>query len=224
MATLDSVKLDLTGWKAVRRNESMAVWSDGDGDALAINFFHAVPDIPPPVMGSGGLRNYFRSQCAAPDSGIVEVDVVSIQGVSCGRMIVKARMQPTGFTFQGTIVIPKHDFSFVNRVQCLEQGPTGMREAAIMLVEMPNPEYEPDPHQAPHPLFPNAIPAGRIKGWFKDPYDSAFDSTALRTLSDDVKYDSRFSTHPLSRARRKIDSVIASVRLGSDVLAAPDHN
>jgi hypothetical protein len=98
-----------------------------------------------------------------------------------------------------------------------------MREAAVMLIEMPTPQYEPDLEQGPHPLFPNAIPAGRIQGWFKDPYDASFDKQALRTLADDQKYDCKFPDHPLSRARRKIDSVIGSIRFDQDVLSAPDH-
>jgi hypothetical protein len=223
MPTLNSITFDLTEWNTVRKDDAMAVWSDDDGDFLAVNLFHVTPDIPPPSDGVQHLRDYFRQQCAAPDSGIVEVEVVSICGIPCGRLVVKSRMRPTGFTFQGTCVIPKRDFSFVIRVQCLERGTTGAREASVMLVELPNPEYEPDPDQKQHSLFRSAKPLGRMKGWFKDPYDSSFDAGALRTLADDDKYDSKFPTHPLSRARRKIDSVIATIKFGKDVLATPNH-
>lgn len=222
MPVLDSISIDLTNWQLRHRDEQMAVWSDEEGDALGVNLFLEKPDIPPPSDGVVGLRSYFRQQCQA-SSGIVEVDVVPIHGVACGRMIVKARQQPTGFTFRGTCVIPKRDFSFVFRVQCVERGTTGARESVVMLTELPNPEYEPDPIQEPHPLFPNAIPRGRIKGWFKDPYDSTFDSTALRTLADDEKYDDKFPNHPLSRARRKLRLMIDSLVFDKEVLDALNH-
>jgi hypothetical protein len=63
---------------------------------------------------------------------------------------------------------------------------------------------------------------GKIAGWFKDPYDAAFDAQALRTLADDEKFDATFPHHPLSRARRKLARLISSVHFHDDVLAAPN--
>jgi hypothetical protein len=199
----------------------MAVWVDAEGDVLAVNFFSAKPDIPPPSKGATALRDYFRQHCVDQGSGIVEVDVVTIHGIECGKLVIKSRMEPTGFAFQGTCVVPRQDFSYVIRVQCLERGTTGMREASVMVIEQPTPEHEECANPAAHPLFPGAVVVGRIKGWFKDPYDSRFDSIALRTLADQEKYDESFPDHPLSRARRKLRSLIETMGFGRDILEAP---
>jgi hypothetical protein len=221
MPTLDSISLDLSQWSPHQRDERMAVWVEAEGDVLAVNYFPCKPDIPPPSEGAAALRDYFRQQCADQGGGIVEVDVVTIRGIECGKLVVKSRMQPTGFTFQGTCVVPRRDFSFVIRVQCVERGTTGMRESAVMVIEQPKPEYEEDANPTPHPLFPGAVSMGRIKGWFKDPYDARFDSIALRTLADQEKYDESFPDHPLSRARRRLRSVIETMGFSRDILEAP---
>lgn len=225
MPTLDSISLDFTGWELQQRDDAMAVWADSDGDVLAINFFDTKPDIPAPRIGPDALRDYFRQQTVATRGGIVEVDTVRIHDIDCGRLVVKARQEPTGFTFQGTCVVPRQDFSFVVRVQCQERGTTGMREAAVMVIELPDPEYEDPPEDAPvNPIFPEAKPAGKIKGWFKDPYDSKYDRSALYNLADQQKYDDRFPDHPLSRARRKLARIIKSLEFTSDIINAAEFD
>jgi hypothetical protein len=221
MLTLDSINLDFSSWSPQRREERKALWADSEGDILAVNFIPGRPDIPPPSQGPAGLRAYFRNQCIAQGGGIVEVDVVTLHGIECARLLIKARQKPAGFTFQGTCVIPRQDFSFVIRVQCLERSATGMREAAVMMIELPNPEYEPGPGQPDLPPLPDEAPRGRIKGWFKDPYDPQFDLIALRTLADDEKYDESFPKHPLSRVRRKFRAILQTLQFGPEVLQAP---
>jgi hypothetical protein len=225
VATLDSISLDFAGWELHRREEAMAVWTDGEGDALGIDFLNAKPNIPAPRNGPDALRDHFRKAAVATGGGIVEVDTVEIHGIDCARLIVKFRQEPTGFTFQGTCVVPRQDFSYVVRVNCPERGITGMRGAAVMLIEMPALEHEDAPGDAPvHPLFPEAKPAGRIKGWFKDPYDSKHDESALYALSDHRKYDDGFPNHPLSRARRKLDRIIETLEFTSEILNAAEFD
>jgi hypothetical protein len=222
MLTLDSINLDFSSWSLQRREERKALWTDSDGDILAINYIPGQPDIPPPSQGAVGLRAYFRNQCTKQGSGIVEADVVRLHGIDCVRLVIKARQKPVGFTFQGTCVIPRQDFSFVVRIQALERGATGMREAAVMMVELPNPEYEPPPGVEVDPLVPDEDqPRGKIKGWFKDPYDPQFDAIALRTLADDERHDESYPKHPLSRVRQKMRSILQTLQFSPEILQAP---
>lgn len=224
MVSLDSLRLDLTGWSLHQRDESQGIWTDADGDVLAVKLFLDSPDLPSLAGGPDGIRDFFRQQCHAQGNGIVEVDVIEVLGIPCARMIMKARQQPTGFSFQGVLAIPRRDFSFVVRIQCLERGTTGLRECAVMMLELPKPEYEPPDPSAPkvkHPIFGEVIAAGKMKGWFKDPYDPKYDDIALRTLADAERYDAGMPTHPLSRARRKLRAMIDTVRLELDALEAP---
>lgn len=221
MPTLDSISLDLSLWSLNLSRGQTAVWTDKDGDLLGVSFLLGKPDIPPLSAGVDALRIYFRKQCADLGNGIVEVDVVTVHGVQCGRLLTKARQQPTGFSFQVTCIVPRQSFSYVIQLQCFEAGMTGWREAAVMMIEQPAPEYEVDPAPAARPLFSKDISLGRLKGWFRDPYDPQFDSIALRTLADQEKYDQMFPSHPLSRARQKFGLVLQTIRFGDDVLEAP---
>lgn len=211
--TLDSIKLDLSSWVLDQREEFMAVWTDDDGDVLALNFFPLPPDVPTNV-DLVRLRDDFRQKTAAQGAGIIEVDAAEVDGIDCIWLILKARPASTGALFQGSCIIPRQDFSFVVRVQGREAGEGGPRDATVMQATLPRAESG-DAR--------GGTPAGRIEGWFKDPYDERFDATALRTLADDEKYDAQFPGHALSRVRRKLRAALASLRIDESIRAAPAH-
>ena len=100
-----------------------------------------------------------------------------------------------------------------------------MREVAVMVIELPDPEYEDVPDDAPaHPLFPDSKPVGKVKDWFKDPYDSKYDKSALYNLADQEKYDDKFPNHPLSRARRKLERIIDSIVFSPEIVNAAEFS
>jgi hypothetical protein len=49
--------------------------------------------------------------------------------------------------------------------------------------------------------------------WARDPYEPSDRSPIRRNLSDDEQYDARFPEHPLSRARRYLASILASLEV-----------
>ncbi len=51
----------------------------------------------------------------------------------------------------------------------------------------------------------------RIKGWFKDPYNKKFDSSANYSETDRPQYDSVFPQHSLSRLRREFPTIVESL-------------
>lgn len=57
------------------------------------------------------------------------------------------------------------------------------------------------------PQAPPSRTGTRVAGWFVDPYDPAWDDTALREYSDDERADVVFPNHPLSRVRTRLEQV-----------------
>ncbi len=221
MLNLNSIQLDLTGWKQYQAKEFEAIWFDSDQDVLMISFFNAQPDIPPLGKGTTELRHFFRQGALAQSAGIVQVDVVQIHQIAGVSLIIKAPQTPTGFSYQGTLVIPRQNFSFVIRVQCLERGTTGSREAAIMLVEKNNLSIEAaEEEYVDHPIFGGVLKTAEIQGWRKDPYEAQFDDRALFTLADQEKYDPPFPHHPLSRARQKLNHIINTIQFNPEIFQA----
>jgi hypothetical protein len=91
-------------------------------------------------------------------------------------------------------------------VEAMEHGTTGMREAAVMMLEGDN-------------WYKDLPPAEPV---MLDSAEDMFErmaATPLRPiLSDNAKYDATFPQHPLSLVRAKLDDVIATLQLH----AAPD--
>jgi len=143
MLGLDSFRLPLTGWTLDQKGDRLAVWSNEQHDVLALNYFPERPDIPDPRQGPEPLRQFFRPRAAARQASIVDVDVVSFQAIACARLLLKARQPDSlGMTYQGTLIVPRRDFSFVIRVYCQEIGVPGMREAGVLASVVPKPESE----------------------------------------------------------------------------------
>jgi len=223
MPNLKSLQLDLTGWTLDQEQAEATLWFDRETDVLGVNLFNTQPDIPAPCNGVEGLRNYFRQGAHAQGSGIVEVDVVRIHNIACASLIIKMPQTPSGCSYQGSLVIPRQNFSFVIRVKCLEHGVTGAKEALVMIVENSNLQTKTVVEEyVEHPIFGRVLKSGKIMGWVKDPYDPQFDNIALFNLADHPQYDAKFPDHPLSRVRRKLSHIINTVQFGRDIIEAAE--
>ena len=223
MPNLKSLQLDLTGWTLDQEQEEESFRFDREGDALGVNLFNIKPDIPAPCNGPEGLRNYFRQLAHTEGGGIVEVDVVHIHNIACASLMIKMPQIPRGWTYLGGVVIPRQNFSFVIRIQCVEHGMTGGREAVVMILEDSNLQTEPIVEEyTEDPIFGRVLRVGEKRGWRKDAYDPQFDKIALFNLADQQKYDAKFPEHPLSRVRRKLTHIINTVHFGRDILEAAE--
>ena len=59
-----------------------------------------------------------------------------------------------------------------------------------------------------------------MTGWAADPYDPDFEADVLRNQAEDERYDADFPDHPLSRLRRGLKDVEASLRLAESIKTA----
>ncbi|MBC8136664.1 MAG: hypothetical protein H8F28_12315 [Fibrella sp.] len=110
-------------------------------------------------------------------------------------------------TFIGSLTLPFRDLSYVVKVQCAEEGVTGIRDAVVLDKMLEAGEIE--------------FSGGKMQGWMQDPYDPAVNAPLMRNLSEDIRYDVDFPDHPLSRLRSILGRVQVSLHLAPEIKNAP---
>lgn len=206
MPTLESVRLVLPEWALIFHNEEARVWQDDRGDGLALHFYPGPPSLPAPLEDVDAVRNAMRARAGEAGAGIVEVDVIMLDGLPAVRSIVKKPQQPSGMTYEGALLLPRQPFRFEIKVLCRETGVTGIRDSAVFLRVAS--EYE--------------GPVGFPDTWFQDPYDLSFQGPTLRNPADDPEWDERFPDHPLSRCRAHLRMLEDRITLKEHLKIAPD--
>jgi hypothetical protein len=118
----------------------------------------------------------------------VECRVLPLDGVDSVRLAAKGLDEQTGSAvYLGSLTIPFRDFSFVIKIQCHEQGVTGIRETLLIDEALKN-------------------GTGRLEG-----NRFVHDGWSF----DDEQFDERFPQHPLSRLRRELRHISSSVHIDS---------
>jgi hypothetical protein len=96
--------------------------------------------------------------------------------------------------YQAAVTVPFRDFSFVVKIQCPENGTTGMREAILLEKRMRAGEK------------PNAgNPGEPFVGWNPDA----------------LEHDSAFPAHPISRLRRLLKEIESTAALAEEIRELP---
>lgn len=183
-ASPDSVTFDSTRYAFQGDRDGARVWSLPEGGGVGLYFFPRRPDLPA-AASIDHLREFYAAQMGARLE-VVECRVLLLDGVRSIWLIAKKLDEQTrGALYLGSLTIPFRDFSFVIKIQCYEQGVTGMREA--LLVE-------------------EAVRkgTGRVDGDRFVPIGWSF---------DDEQFDDRLPQHPLSRVRRELRHIASSVQI-----------
>ena len=204
--SINSISLGLEeGWELRKNSESTKAWYNKSGDKLSVNFFAIKPDLPEDIKDIRTLRNFYRDMLTQANGAIVEVEKDYFDSLLAIKIILKFPQKPTGFAFLASYTIPRKTFSVVLKVQCHEQGITGMRESVIL----------------DKAIGENLVDLDTKKGWFSDPYDPEFKAPILSNMADGEEYDDRFPKHPLSRARKTLKMLKEKVEFSSDIGNSP---
>lgn len=206
MVSIRSIQFDISGWRILEQSENCITWEKEPSDVLFLHYFPIPPDIPCPLGELGALRDSYRKGVSQSNGGLVSVHVIRVQGVLGTRTLFKFPQKPTGMAYVGSLTFPFREFSFVIKVQCPEVGVTGMREAAVLDRLMSTGEVSVDAHKR------------KIHGWAQDPYDPSYDGPSLMNRAEDVRYDTEFPEHPLSRARTFLTHVTNTITFHTEVL------
>lgn len=216
MASIDALTFDVAGCKLVRQAESERIWVHPDQIAHRLKFDQGSIYWPFDLTDPDAARAFYRQECEQNRGVMLEMDPVPIAGVEGLTGVFKYRSPiagSLGMAYIGIVWLPFQNCRFQVNVEAVEQGDTGMREAAVMAMEGDK-----------WPMEPRAeIPVINSQEELDALYAKARERPLRRLPSDDAKYDASFPQHPLSLVRARLARVIATARFGSDVSGLLPH-
>jgi hypothetical protein len=192
-------------WNIRLQEEFVAAYDNDAGDTLSLNHFPREPDIAADISDAHALRAFYRNAAESNQVAMVEVDPAHLAGLPAVRTILKARLEPTGFAFIGCFTFPFSDCSYVIKVQSVERGMTGVREAVVMDMAIQEEPVEVDEL------------TGKLVGWEQDPYDPTYRGSFMRNQADDPQYDDRFPEHPLTKVRRYLGEISSELEVAPSI-------
>lgn len=204
MPTLQDLRLDFSAsWSREQEDDTLVIWRHENGDGIGVYYFDLRPDIGARLEDIDELRSYYRDMVVGAGGGLIQVDVVHLQGVAAVETIVKVPQEPTGMTYVASMTLPFAGFSFVIKAMCEENGVTGMREAVVASKS----DIEIDDSGCP-------------LDWAADPYDLQATAKVMCNKAEDPKFDEEFPLHPLSRCRQYMSEVKTVLSLSESVQTA----
>lgn len=195
-------------WRKIDQQQYEAAWLGSPGDVHYVRVRNK--DLPPADLTDiDGQREFFRTVTRKENGGILSVETQEVQGHPC-VVVLSKEVVPNirGYRYVARAFFPAFptaDCWTEVRMDAIQMGATGMREAIATTSLGANMEMEEIPEDAaptPGPSLPSTPGSKRIKGFFFDPYDPAFNSSAINSIADDPKYDELSPQHPLTRLRR----------------------
>jgi hypothetical protein len=177
------------------------------------------------------VRDYYRTTFTKDGIGLIECDVVEVEGERAVRAIGKAIRPPNGATYVGTVAVPMARESYVFNVLAQERGATGLRESVVMLklskeleaqgyvLDLPSDEPPEPPGKAakPQPIHWKNPTTGAVQRWCQDPYEPDYEGPCLRNLADAPEHDERLPDHPLSQVRATLRALAQYVRFSPEL-------
>ena len=207
-----SLSFDASGWKKRESSDERIIWVNKDDDTLSLDFVEGSPDLPA-LSDTGSVRDSCREIAKGNDGGIVCGDVIDIGGIPGIELIYK-REDGLTYAYTGILMIPFKRFSYTLAIASRQRGMTGARDAYVSAKLLQEGKLELELYEEPD----SSGAAGRMKGWFQDPYDPEYEGIVLRSVADDEGYDSLFPTHPLSKVRRMLKQIRGSIEYEDRIL------
>ncbi|ONI85450.1 hypothetical protein ALI22I_26955 [Saccharothrix sp. ALI-22-I] len=189
------IAFDPTGFQ---QHDQTTWFNPGNGDQVTLNYFDLVPDLPASLDDMPKLRHDL-AVTTGEIGCLIEAHLVRLGDVPALFQVVKVPLpnQPTGQAFLGSFTVPRAQSSAVLKLQAVEQGTTGVREATLLA------QVGFDNWVMPHPYAPEV--EGRL------PFHAG----------DDPRYDQQFGNHPLSRVRAWAHHIIRTARVDPRFAALP---
>ena len=209
MINLDSIKFDLTDYTLKQESEFHRAWLSSkivatllrfDPDGVSWNF---------DLSDEKAARSFYDKQCTENGGAplLIEKDLVHGIEILKGLFKYRAPNNKLAMLFVGIIWIPFQECVFQINVEAMEQGTTGMREAAVMLMKPDNSEEEEQEDFSPPVKVKNAEEMFEMMG-----------SRPLKKIeADDETYDHIFKDHPLSLVRERLNQILETLEFGNDL-------
>ena len=200
---INSITFPTFDWEIVKDDNYFKQWINKEQTvALSINFFDSKPDLPY-LNEIDVVREFYRQELSAHNGGLIEVNIKKIESYKTIKTIFKIAQEPTGISYLASLTFPFKNYSFVVKIQSLEHGMTGLREAQILDSVLENEQV--------------TLSGDEMIGWSKDPYKSDFNKGLLMNLSEQEIYDSLYPNHALSKARKLINTIESKLVFDSEL-------
>ena len=209
MNKLDLITVETERSQPDELDNRKKVYYLNDYDDLSINFFDLPPDITAENDTDVELQNNYRKVAYESGAAIIEVKKVKLGVFDSIKTIFKFPMQPQGMAYIGSYTIPFKNFSYVIKVQCIEQGTTGIRDNTIFELMIKNGKVKLNPEKH------------TVEGWMKDPYDESIKLPFMMNLSEAEEFDAQFPEHPLSRMRKFLKQIEETIKINDSLLNEP---
>lgn len=215
MASLDSIKFDLTNCELAARQPGKKLWLNPASVATLLAFSKGPPDWPFDLTDVDGARKFYGAQCASAKGAMLSLDVTTLDNFEALRGVFKYRSpvpESLAMMSVGIFWIPFDSCTFQINIEAVEQGTTGIREAAVNVME---PEKYPDPSVLDRCPWPQADPdAEPVVVTDVEDMFARMRQAPLRPLpSDDVSFDPMFPEHPLSKVRGRMKVVADTLKI-----------
>ncbi|MFD8074873.1 hypothetical protein ACFV3E_19780 [Streptomyces sp. NPDC059718] len=186
---------ELPGYRQIEAD----AWTNDHGDLVSLHWFDVPPDIPAPLEDLPRLRHALAHYTHGAGGGLIEADVLHLGTVPTLRQVIKVPLpdRPAGQAFLGSYTLPRASCSAVVKVQALEEGTTGVREAQVLI------ELGPERYFMPHP-YASDLRQGLPFHWGDAPH-----------------YDAHFPDHPLTRVRDALAQLAVSLQVAPEYAALP---
>ncbi|SFD26022.1 hypothetical protein SAMN05518672_1011325 [Chitinophaga sp. CF118] len=195
---INSVSISDFGWAKAKDDKSIIQWINPEQTiSISVNFFEKPPDIPT-IKNIETLRSFYRHLISGVNGGLIEVALSEKDTRPFIKTIFKLPQEGSGMTYIGSLTFPFKTCSFVFKVQAVEIGITGMREALIADKLISNKMI--------------SVDENGYSNWSADPYDNNFKDGPLMNKSEQYVYDIEFPDHPLTQARQILKQIEMSLQ------------
>lgn len=215
-------------WTAMPQppNNCESAWANSDGLVISLHHLGQDKGLREGMGEVNAVRDHYRTSFAKQGMGLIECDVLDLEGVPAVRAIGKIILKPTAAAYAGTIALPLPKESYVLNVVAREAGITGIRETAVMLkvstelekegfaLDLPSEEQSKDKKS---PINWRNASTGDVLHWMQDPYDPRIQGPCLRNMADAPEHDAGFPQHPLSLVRRTLQCLGEGIRFSADL-------
>jgi hypothetical protein len=208
--SVDSLSFDLTDCSLQEHGDNRRGWMSSAEVAHLVRFQPGPPDWPFDLTDPEGAAAFYREQCADNGGVMLSMDMTTLDGCEALHGLFKYRA-PTprslAMYYVGILWIPFREGRFQVNVEAMEIGRTGVREAAVALLEG---DAWPKP--------PADAPPIKVKS-AEELFARMRSSPVRPAPSDDEKYDQSFPDHPLSKVRARLSEVMATLKLDASARA-----
>jgi hypothetical protein len=179
-------------------------YTDRDGNLIVLRFFSIPPNIPASLSRLDMIWKSMRCHSLFSQAACVFMECGMSDDLDYIIIITKFLIHGH-LKYQGSLIIPRRDFSFTFVVQCSDNDPSGKREA-VARAELKAAVKDEDELSAI---------------WNRDPYGFPLVAPLMYNASEDERWDNVDRHHPLSRTRELLRRIAATCRFDQEVKQSP---